>query len=44
MIYNAILGHIVGDVTGLPYEMCPRSYLKDMPFKGIDKKKKIRKH
>lgn len=38
MIVNAIIGHAIGDVIGVPYEMCPRKILKRSPIKGINAK------
>ena len=40
VIVSAVIGHAIGDVIGVPYEMCPRSKLKKTPIKSIKTKNK----
>ena len=40
VIVSAVIGHAIGDVIGVPYEMCPRKILKKTPIKSIKKKNK----
>lgn len=38
MIESAILGHCIGDAMGVPFEMTPRKYLKEVPVEGMERK------